>query len=113
MCGMLIYLFLKWVISSHETEIITLVTINLFFFPFSRIFVHTIKDFFFSNTTVMFTEKMWLMYQLVRFVVLGWIYMMTPIFAPIGFMIVLFCFWRAQRVKEKYMQQSRQSFARS
>lgn len=111
--GILIYLFLRWVIRPYETELITLVTVNLFFFPFSRIFAHAIKNFFFSNTVFMFSDKGWIVYQFIRMVLLGWLYMMTPIFALIGFMVVVFSFWRMERKKKKYMHQRKQGFVRS
>ncbi|MDC6157461.1 hypothetical protein HOV72_016395 [Bacillus albus] len=106
-------MFLRWVIRPYETELITLVTVNLFFFPFSRIFAHAIKNFFFSNTVFMFSDKGWIVYQFIRMVLLGWLYMMTPIFALIGFMVVVFSFWRMERKKKKYMHQRKQGFVRS
>lgn len=61
----------------------------------------------------MFSDKGWIVYQFIRLVLLGWLYMMTPIFAPIRFMGVVFSFWRMERKKEKYMHQRKQSFART
>lgn len=113
MWGILIYLFFRWVIPSYETGMITLITINLIFFSFSRIFAHEIKSFFFSNTVFMMTDKGWFIYLFIKASVLGWFFMMTPIFGPIGFMIVGFRFWRSERKKKKSMQQRKQSFTRA
>ncbi|MEK7019604.1 hypothetical protein [Bacillus sp. FSL R9-9410] len=33
--------------------------------------------------------------------VLEWFFVMTPIFGPMGFLIVLFHFWRSEREKKK------------
>ncbi|MBK5491776.1 hypothetical protein [Bacillus sp. TH13] len=113
MWGILIYLFFRWVIPSYETGMITLMTVNLIFFPFTRIFVHEIKSFFFSDTVFMMTDKAWLIYLFLKASVLGWFFVMTPIFGPIGFVIVLLRFWKLEREKKKYMQQRRRNFVKS
>lgn len=111
MWGTLIYLFLRWVIPPYETSMIMLLTINLIFFPFSRIFAHEIKSLFFSNTIFMMTDKAWFFYLLVKSVALGWFLLMTPIFGPMGFLIVLFRVWRSERRKKKHLQQRRREYA--
>lgn len=111
MWGILIYLFFRWVIPSNEIGMITLMTINLIFFPFTRIFVSSIKNFFFADTMFMMTDKGWFIYLFVKASVLGWFFVMTPIFGPIGFLIILFHFWRSKRQREKYMQLRKQNIS--
>lgn len=65
MWGILIYLFFRWVIPSDEIGMITLITVNLIFFPFTRIFVSSIKNFFFADTMFMMTDKGWFIYLFV------------------------------------------------
>lgn len=113
MWGILIYMFFRWVIPSYETGMITLMTVNLIFFPFTRIFAHEVKRFFFSDTVFMMTDKAWFIYLFLKASVLGWFFVMTPIFGPIGFGIVLLRFWKLERKKKRYMQQRKQSFAKS
>ncbi|QHA30440.1 hypothetical protein GQZ26_28395 (plasmid) [Bacillus paranthracis] len=104
MWGILIYLFFRWVIPSDEIGMITLMTVNLIFFPFTRIFVSSIKNFFFADTMFMMTDKGWFIYLFVKASVLGWFFVMTPIFGPIGFLITLFHFLKLKRKKVKLMQ---------
>lgn len=103
MWGILIYLFFRWVIPSDEIGMITLMTVNLIFFPFTRMFVSSIKNFFFADTMFMMTDKGWFIYLFVKTSVLGWFFVMTPIFGPIGFLITLFHFWKLKRKKVKLM----------
>ncbi|HDR4393706.1 TPA: hypothetical protein QCP61_005883 [Bacillus cereus] len=109
MWGILIYLFFRWVIPSDEIGMITLMTVNLIFFPFTRIFVSSIKNFFFADTMFMMTDKGWFIYLFVKASVLGWFFVMTPIFGPIGFLITLFHFWKLKRKKVKLMQWRKQN----
>ncbi|ADY24849.1 hypothetical protein P4U05_20520 [Bacillus paranthracis] len=113
MWGILIYLFFRWVIPPYETGMITLMTVNLIFFPLTRIFAHEIKSFFFSDTVFMMTDKAWVIYLFLKASVLGWFFVMTPIFGPIGFVIVLLRFWKLEREKKKYMQQRKRNFTKS
>ncbi|KXI60674.1 hypothetical protein ACS48_10875 [Bacillus cereus] len=109
MWGILIYLFFRWVIPWDEIGMITLMTVNLIFFPFTRIFVSSIKNFFFADTMFMMTDKGWFIYLFVKASVLGWFFVMTPIFGPIGFLITLFHFWKLKRKKVKLMQWRKQN----
>ncbi|PFU71356.1 hypothetical protein COK95_07890 [Bacillus thuringiensis] len=102
MWGILIYLFFRWVIPSNEIGMIVLMTINLIFFPFTRIFVSSIKNFFFADTMFMMTDKGWFIYLFLKASALGWFFVMTPIFGPIGFLIVLFHFLKSKRQKGKF-----------
>jgi TRAP-type C4-dicarboxylate transport system permease small subunit len=58
-------------------------------------------------------DKGCFIYLFVKASVLGWFFVMTPIFGPLGFLSVLFRFWRLERKKKKYLQQRKQSFART
>ncbi|WP_193648861.1 hypothetical protein [Bacillus cereus] len=49
------------------------------------------------------TEKVWFGYLCVKTVMVDWLFIMTPIFGPIGFIIVLFRFWRLERKKKKVL----------
>ncbi|WP_438894783.1 hypothetical protein [Bacillus cereus group sp. BC25] len=102
-------MFFRWVIPWDEIGMITLMTVNLIFFPFTRIFVSSIKNFFFADTMFMMTDKGWFIYLFVKASVLGWFFVMTPIFGPIGFLITLFHFWKLKRKKVKLMQWRKQN----
>lgn len=101
MWGILIYLFFRWVIPSDEIGMMVLMTTNLIFFPFTRIFVSSIKNFFFADTMFMMTDKGWFIYLFLKASALGWFFVMTPIFGPIGFLIVLFHFLKSKRQRGK------------
>ncbi|MCU5662679.1 hypothetical protein OCB16_26375 [Bacillus cereus] len=59
----------------------------------------------------MMTDKGWFIYLFVKASVLGWFFVMTPIFGPIGFLIILFHFWKSKRQREKYMQLRKQNIS--
>ncbi|EJR26478.1 MULTISPECIES: hypothetical protein [Bacillus cereus group] len=111
--GILIYLFFRWVIPPYETGMINLMIVNFIFFPFARILAHKIKCFFFSDTIFMMTDKGWLIYLFIKASFLGWLFVMTPIFAPFGFLIVFLRFWKMERKRRKNVQKRNQNFAKA
>ncbi|EJR25202.1 MULTISPECIES: hypothetical protein [Bacillus cereus group] len=92
----LIYMFVEWTVPTYDLYQNTLYVVYWIVFPLTRFLLSEVKSVFFGDLEFWMPIHIWCLYLGVKFLVFVSCYLLSFIFAPLGFLILVFQFWIAK-----------------